>query len=786
MKHRLILILIAILSCLPAYSKKEVSVFQNIYAERNVVKNGIRGINIVVSLDASQVMGRKIRIRGLLETGTKPTQYFSSDEVVQVVDMPYFQHLEFFIPSDNLPDGYYTARVNITDITDGTPEYLGHHHVTSFTIDRAKKRLQPVIDWSGVPRTISGPEASISVGCNTPGKELTMKIFGHEVGRAVSPDRISYSSDKWKCGHTPVDINGEIRIIFREYPLMASNAVISRNNHDGKDYIDIDFDLSVFDRNYHNSIGINACFATGGKWVTFGNGKTSVFTQFTGKEIKDPVQRITVSVPWDLLPDDVTGNRMSLHIFPYTSSYGWKSSGDFYSSAWRFTPNQLTRRSSPCPQPVNSRAKPTLTWLSQPEKATSANFTVKVGVNSKSAITDYSVKINGIKSRGIKSVKNDGYDMVISEPVTLRQGENTIQVEVTNSAGSTTETRTFNFGTAPAPAVTKNLPLLTWISAPTSTQENNVTIKVGVKSQSAISNYKVWVNGAQARGIKAVKNDGYDLLIEQPITLQQGDNTVRVDVTNADGITSESRTVNYIVKSVPVVIEQSLKKIALVVGNANYSGQELKNTVNDATAISSTLKALGFDVISVTDVNRRQLDGAINDFGSKARNYDVAMFYYAGHGIQYKGDNYLVPVNANLQSESDVEYECTNVNRILSKLEESGCKMKIIVLDACRNNPFERAWHRGAGNGRGLSVINAPIGTLISYATSPGTTASDGDGDHSPYTQAFLEVLAKKDLPIERVFKKVAAQVVNSTNRTQTPWYASSLFEGEFIFNPSK
>lgn len=350
-------------------------------------------------------------------------------------------------------------------------------------------------------------------------------------------------------------------------------------------------------------------------------------------------------------------------------------------------------------------------------------------------------------------------------------------------------------GVTPPRPVSGSKPVLDWINLPATTPDRQLKIKVGVTSSSTITFTNVFVNGTVVRGVKSVTNDGYDMMINETGTLVEGDNTIRVTVTNAAGTTSEERRVTYqprtpapIKKAEPVkdVVTDNLKRLALVVGNSRYPGQELVNTVNDANAMSLKLRSLGFEVIYVTEADRRTLDQKINEFGQRARGYDVALFYYAGHGIQYRGANYLIPVDAQMASESDIEYECTNVNRVLSKLEESGCKMKIIALDACRNNPFERSWHRGAGRGRGLSAINAPVGTFISYATSPGTTASDGQTEHSPYTEALLSVLDIPDLPIEAVFKRVATKVFQTTNQTQTPWYSSSLFEGDFIFNPSK
>ena len=186
---------------------------------------------------------------------------------------------------------------------------------------------------------------------------------------------------------------------------------------------------------------------------------------------------------------------------------------------------------------------------------------------------------------------------------------------------------------------------------------------------------------------------------------------------------------------------QTEKRLALVVGNSEYGkGNYLANPVHDAEDISAKLQQLGFDAITLLDGTRRDMRDAISSFAEQAKSYDVALFYYAGHGIQTNGENYLVPVDAVLEKEEDIEFDCTSMNLMLRKLDASGCPMKIIILDACRNNPFERSWHRSTSSS-GLSFVDAPTGTLISYATSPGRTADDGIGRNSPYTSAFLEAL---------------------------------------------
>ena len=229
--------------------------------------------------------------------------------------------------------------------------------------------------------------------------------------------------------------------------------------------------------------------------------------------------------------------------------------------------------------------------------------------------------------------------------------------------------------------------------------------------------------------------------------------------------------------------EKKDRRIAFVIGNSDYQNPKaaLENPHNDAKDISSKLETLGFDVLLAVDVDRRSFDQCLYEFGEKSRDYDVALFYYAGHGIQSQGINYLIPVDAELKTEDDVKYACINANQVLDKMESSHCKAKIVILDACRNNPFERSWHRGIV-GRGLSVMTAPQGIFIAYATSPGSVAQDGEGRNSPYTSAMLKMLDEPNLPIEFFFKNILREVKEKTNGKQTPWTANS-FEGDFYFN---
>jgi uncharacterized protein (TIGR02145 family) len=228
---------------------------------------------------------------------------------------------------------------------------------------------------------------------------------------------------------------------------------------------------------------------------------------------------------------------------------------------------------------------------------------------------------------------------------------------------------------------------------------------------------------------------------------------------------------------------RALKKYALVIGNGNYSSSVLANPENDARAIAAALKNMGFSVSKYENLNQSQMKKAIDDFGQNLKGYDVGLFFYAGHGIQAYGYNYLIPVDAQLATERQIEYDCVQADRVLALMEGSGSKVNIIIMDACRNNPFERAWTRSS-TGKGLAFMNAPGGTLIAYSTAPGTTALDGSGKNSPYTTALVESMNKPGLSITQVFQNITRLVSDKTNKQQIPWISSSL-TGDFYLNPT-
>ncbi|HKL67076.1 MAG TPA: caspase family protein [Bacteroidales bacterium] len=243
----------------------------------------------------------------------------------------------------------------------------------------------------------------------------------------------------------------------------------------------------------------------------------------------------------------------------------------------------------------------------------------------------------------------------------------------------------------------------------------------------------------------------------------------------------EQATIKAVSNELQATEELPQKRLALVIGNGIYAnGGILSNPENDANDIADRLKNLGFDVMLFNNVDQKNFKKAIDNFGMRLSTYDIGLFYYAGHGIQVKGNNYLIPVDANLQSENDVEYDCVNAGRLLAKMEDAGSTTNIIILDACRDNPFERSWRRST-QGKGLAFMTAPAGSLISYATSPGSTAADGSGRNGLFTTALLEYIDNPDLSILEMFQKVRTWVRENSDGRQVPWESTSL-EGNFYF----
>ncbi len=224
--------------------------------------------------------------------------------------------------------------------------------------------------------------------------------------------------------------------------------------------------------------------------------------------------------------------------------------------------------------------------------------------------------------------------------------------------------------------------------------------------------------------------------------------------------------------------QRTEQRVALVIGNAAYKSVPLANPVNDAIDVAARLKTLGFEVIERRNLSKNEVGATLREFRSKLKPGAVALFFYAGHGLQLKGVNYLPTVDADIASEEDVPMQSLDANKVLEIMDEGKTRLNLVFLDACRNNPYARSFRSAAD---GLARINAPSGTIISFATRPGSVAADGRGRNGLYTEHLLRAMNATDLPIEQVLKRVVSGVKGGSKGRQEPWMEGSI-EGDFCF----
>ncbi|MBV8356522.1 MAG: caspase family protein [Deltaproteobacteria bacterium] len=226
------------------------------------------------------------------------------------------------------------------------------------------------------------------------------------------------------------------------------------------------------------------------------------------------------------------------------------------------------------------------------------------------------------------------------------------------------------------------------------------------------------------------------------------------------------------------------RRVALVIGNSKYRNvTPLVNPSHDSHLVAKTLRSLGFTLIGgreQNDLDKSGFDRAIENFGDQIRGADVALFYYAGHGVQVRGSNYLVPIDANPTRESDVDFQFVDSETVVHQMEDAKAQLNLIILDACRNNPFGGRGLRAVA--AGLAEMRAPDGTLISYATQPGSVASDGDKGDSPFTLALVHEIQQPGDDIFRVFNQIGLVVERESGGAQQPWVAASPIKGDFYF----
>lgn len=230
------------------------------------------------------------------------------------------------------------------------------------------------------------------------------------------------------------------------------------------------------------------------------------------------------------------------------------------------------------------------------------------------------------------------------------------------------------------------------------------------------------------------------------------------------------------------------RRVALVIGNAGYNHVEhLRNSGNDAKLIADTLRKLGFTLIgggAQHDLDKPHFDQLVQDFGRQMQGAEVALFYYAGHGMQVQGSNWLLPIDANPTRLQDLDFQMVNAAVVLKQMDGAGTRLNILILDACRNNPFANLGTRAVSGG--LAQMRAPEGTLISFATQPGNVAVDGTGDDGPYAVALADSMRQPNLDIFRLFNQVGLRVKRDTQGNQLPWVSSSPIDGDFYFARSE
>ena len=235
----------------------------------------------------------------------------------------------------------------------------------------------------------------------------------------------------------------------------------------------------------------------------------------------------------------------------------------------------------------------------------------------------------------------------------------------------------------------------------------------------------------------------------------------------------------FLIFSSGAVAQEPQNRVALVIGNSAYARAPLANPVNDARLMAARLRAQGFEAVELYDASQRDMKRAVQTFGAALRERGkgvVAFIFYAGHGVQMKGENYLIPVDERIKNEGDIDIDSVSLSSIMSMLENAETRLAIVVLDACRDNPFGYA----RGGLRGLARVDAPSGSLVAFSTSPGKAAVDGpEGGNSLYTAALAQAMAEPGLKIEEVFKNVRVAVWKQTKGEQTPWESTSL-RGDF------
>ena len=421
---------------------------------------------------------------------------------------------------------------------------------------------------------------------------------------------------------------------------------------------------------------------------------------------------------------------------------------------------------------------PAITWISPSGQTTpleSYSARIKANVMSNTGLKSVLLYLNGI-SKGeceVKTVPGQEGNFNIEKAVNFGPGSNNIYLLATNSEGATkSDLRYFVNPEAIPPIITWEKPII----PNTIIKSGNFILETCIKSPTDLKSAKIIVNGDpqfEDNFFQASGGSGdCNYIWKRPVILKEGDNDIFIVATNSAGsTTSEKRTVK---------VEPSLeeRRLALVVGNAEYGNKTpLKNPANDANLMEATLEGLGFDVIKSLNAGLNDMNLAVRKFCQNLPEYNVALFYYAGHGIQVDGVNYILPTDAVLKEKEDCKFEAMRVDFIVNEFEKYQDNTNIVILDACRNNPFA-SWERGGENG--FRQMNFTSGTIISFATSEGAVAEDGGGGNGLFTEELVKQMVIPQ-PIESVLKKTRVEVKARSKGKQIPQEWSKL-NGDFYF----
>jgi hypothetical protein len=435
------------------------------------------------------------------------------------------------------------------------------------------------------------------------------------------------------------------------------------------------------------------------------------------------------------------------------------------------------------PTPVILDQKSTLedneiTWISPSSESTTVDIysaPVRARVRSKFPLTKAIFYLNNIPvGEAIVTVESEKEGLYrVERIIDLKSGNNHVHFIATNSAG---ETQSSSIRNLINPKATK--PVITWSIPNKNSYWNSerIDIEACIKSPSNLISVDVIVNGdsrGKDRVFERSNNSSCDFVFRRTVMLKQ-------DFENSISIIAENEAGAETSDPISIIYQKSIveKRIALVIGNSDYNNKTpLKNPVNDANLMAATLEELDFEVIKRTDASLKDMRDAIIEFNQKLDSFNVALFYYAGHGVQVDGTNYLLPTDAKIETRNTCEFESISLSDVVNQLKRNPDNTNIVILDACRDNPY-REWARGSGDG--FKFLPSVSGTIIGYATAEGAKAEDGAGVHGLYTEELVKQM-KVFQPIESVFKKTMVEVEKRTNFRQSPQVTLGL-RGDFYF----